>query len=147
MSEGAVIQIIDTVAVTVITTAIGLIAKVAVTYLRRGIDQMKVQADHVMDRLQRERFLEALDLLDDVATRTVEMLEQTVAGDLRKLVKEGKADRAGLLQLGEHAWLKVCEILGPEWLEILEQGMSDLDAYIKSLIESKVLNLKKGGQE
>lgn len=145
MGEDAVLQIVTAVSVTVITTAISLAAKVAVTYLKRGIDQMKAQADHVNNRLEREKFLEALDLLDDVTTRTVEMLEQTVAGDLRKLVKEGKADRDGLLQLGEQAWVKVSETLGPEWLEILEKGMGDLDSYIKGMIESKVLGLKKAG--
>lgn len=145
MGEGAVVQIVTAVSVAVITTAISMAAKVAVTYFKRGIDQMKAQADHVNDRLQREKFLEALDLLDDVTTRTVEMLEQTVAGDLRKLVKEGKADRAGLLELGPRAWMKVSETLGPEWLGILEKGLGDLDSYINGLVESKVLGLKKAG--
>lgn len=145
MVEGAAVQIVTALAVAVVTTAISVAAKAAVTYFNRGIDQMKAQAGHVSDRLQREKFLESLDLLDDVATRTVEMLEQTVAGDLRKLVKEGKADRDGLLQLGEQAWVKVSATLGPEWLEILEKGMGDLDSYIKGMIESKVLGLKKAG--
>lgn len=139
-----VVQIASAVVVTVVTTAVGVAAKVAVSYMKRGIEHMKTQAAHVNDRLQREKFMEAMDVLDDVTTRTVEMLEQKVAGDLRKLVKEGKADRDGLLQLGEKAWITVSETMGPQWMEILEENMGDLDVYIRVLIESKVLGLKKG---
>lgn len=142
--ESGVSQIFTTAAVTVVSAAVSAACALAVAYLKRGYTYMKRQADHVDDRMQRERFLQGLDLLDDVTTRTVEKLEQTVAGELRTLVKEGKANRDGLLQLGNQAWINVCHDLGDEWLKILEKGMGDLDSYIKSLIESKVLNLKKG---
>lgn len=142
--DSAVSQIITTVAVTVVSTSISGVSAIAVLYLKRGLTYAKRQAEHVEDTVQRQKFMDALDLLDDVTTRTVEKLEQTVAGELRNLVKDGKANRDGLLELGNQAWMNVCHDLGPEWLEILEQGMGDLDSYIKSLIESKVLNLKKG---
>lgn len=144
MGESMVVQIVSAVAVTVVTTAMGIAAKAAVAYFKCGIESMKSQAEHVKDRLQREKMIEALDFLDDVTTRTVESLEQKVAGDLRKLVKEGKADRAGLMQLGEQAWISVIETMGPQWMEILEDNMQNIDGYIKNLIESKVLGLKKG---
>lgn len=85
----------------------------------------------------------AVQQLDEVATKAVDKFEQTVAGDLRQQVKDGKVERAELLAIGKQAYVEVIETLGPETLSILQESFGDYTAHIKNTIESKVYQLKQ----
>ncbi|MFW5435224.1 guanylate kinase [Paenibacillus apiarius] len=122
---------------------ITLLATYATYYIRKATRKVLTETSKLTDESQRALIQAAIDRLDDVATKTVQNFEQTVAKELRQAVKEGRTSRDDLLQLSHQAYTEIVTQLKPEYLEALSSTMGDAERYIMSTIESKVLELKE----
>jgi replicative DNA helicase len=111
--------------------------------INKLIAKVKAEADKIADEKQRALVQTAIDRVNDLATKTVLMIEQTAAGTLRELVKDGKVDRAELLKLGEEAVNSIYEQLSDDTLAVLELEVNDVEKYIIDTVEAAVLRLKE----
>ena len=111
-------------------------AKQATAWLRK-----KTEA---LENDERRKLLTAaladLDLLTD---KTVTAIEQTAAGDLRQLIKDGGANCEQLMALSKEAYTRIKNSLAPEYQAALKRNFGDLTSLITDSIEAKVLELKR----
>lgn len=85
----------------------------------------------------------AIKVVDAVTTATVSTIEQTTAKDLRKAVKDGKADRQELIDLSYKAYNSILEQIKPEIIQTLKENVTDYQSYLENRIEQAVLEVKK----
>ncbi|WP_018752658.1 hypothetical protein [Paenibacillus sanguinis] len=121
---------------------VALLCAYSMYYLKRGVAKFKAEAQKIDNEEQRSLALAAINRLDDVATKTVQAIEQTTARELREAVKAGITSREQLIKLSQDAFDQIVDQLEPEYLAVLATTLGDMDNYIKNTIEAKVLELK-----
>ncbi|CAH8721647.1 guanylate kinase [Paenibacillus melissococcoides] len=120
-----------------------LLSFIAIYYIRRASAKLSAETAKIDADAQRALVQAAIERLDDVATKTVHQIEQTVASHLRESVKEGWSPREELMELAPQAYSEIVRQLKPEYLRALHDTLGDAEGYIMSTIESKVLELKE----
>ncbi|MCC5911336.1 MAG: hypothetical protein JJT76_12945 [Clostridiaceae bacterium] len=96
-----------------------------------------------LDNEDKSRMLEAaIGRLEDTTLKTVKKIEEKTAKELRKAVQSGNASREELVALSREAYGEIIEIMGPQYMEILEEGMGNIHQYISNAIEEKVESIK-----
>lgn len=124
---------------------VGLASAYAIFYIRQATAQVQAETARIQDRAQAGLIRYATERLQDVAEKTVAKIEQTIAGELRQAVKDGKVDRAQLLALGKRAYDEVRATVEPEVLRVLQQNLGDLKTYLESTVEAQVKKMKDRG--
>lgn len=87
-------------------------------------------------------FSTAESILTTVTNTVVGKIEQVSAGELRTLVKSGKADREALVALSKDAYNEIVATVQPEIMAQLTTTIKDSESYIMSLIEDAVRKVK-----
>ncbi|GAB6170768.1 hypothetical protein JCM15765_02460 [Paradesulfitobacterium aromaticivorans] len=128
--------------VEVLIAFLALVCAYLAAYLRRGAARLQAQTQGIMNETEAEIVRTAIRRIDDLAERTVTKMEQTVAGELRQAVKDGKVDREELLAIGKQAVDEVVSMTGPELMVILEKTFGDAQTFIENTIETKVREVK-----
>jgi hypothetical protein len=146
MSSEDLISAVIPFLATVATAAASFLCAGAAVLLNRGATYLKQKSDQIRDEAARKMVRDAIDRLDDVAGKVVAKIEQTTAGALRQAVKDQKVDRIELLNLGNQAYEEVMTTISPEVEKVLRESLGDLQNYIVSTIESKVLEIKGGSK-
>lgn len=119
-------------------------AALASYYLKVGADKLKAETGRIQDQAKAQMIWHALDRLEDVVEKVVLKTEQTVAGELRQALKEGKkTDRSELIALGQSACVEVLRTVEPEVVQILQANLGDLQAYVMSAVEAQVKKMKE----
>lgn len=122
--------------VTVILAVISLAGVYLTVYVNKAIKNLQ-------ERTKADILYNTLSGLDDLVKTTVTSIEQTLAEELRKAVKDGKVSREELIQLGDVALKRVLDKLGESSLEVLNGTFDDVQGLIKDKIEEAVWNLKQ----
>lgn len=120
-----------------------LLSSYALYYIRKATAKVTAEADKIKNDDQRALAQAAVERLNDIATKTVTAIEQTTASELRLAVKNGQATKDDLVRLSKQAYGEIVQTMQPDYLLALQNTLGDLDTYIKSTIEAKVLELKK----
>lgn len=121
---------------------LGLLTAYVVRFLGRASARLEAEAKTIKDQALAQLAARAIRRLDDLVGRVVVEIEQTVAGDLRQRVKEGKASRHELLDLAHDAYKKVVDTIEPELWRVLDEQLGDVESYVRATIEAKVRELK-----
>ena len=129
--------------VNVVLAVIALAGAYAVYYIRLGASKLKAQTAQIADEAGRKLLEDALDDVVNLATVSVNAMEQTTARELRDLVKSGKADREQLLALGKTVFDEVKAAISPKAQEVITKNLGDFDAYLSKCIEDAVLKVKQ----
>lgn len=122
---------------------VGLAAVFTVSLIKKTTEKVKLETNQIQKDEERRLIWDAVEGLNDVATKTVMEIEQTVAKELREAVKDGQVDRKELTALSNKAFNDIIVALKPEYLEVLEKTFGNSKKYIMSTIESKVLEIKQ----
>ncbi len=128
---------------TVITGAISVAAAYTAYYVRQATLKIKTEIAAKVDENKQSLFNAAIDRVSSLAEMTVVAIEQTSAGALRQAVKNGKADRQLLLDLGSDAVLQIKEQLSDTYKSAIIEQCNDIDNYISNVVEVKVYELKQ----
>lgn len=123
-------------------TIAGYFVNVAGRFIKAKLQTEKVKAEAEGKEGAAIAFDTASKIVDMVAHTTVLSLEQTKAKDLRNLVKDGKIDRNELTAVADEAYSMIVESVKDDVIATLEQGVSDIDTYIRNLIEKNVIEMK-----
>lgn len=134
----------STMLVNIALAVIGLVGAYAVYYIRLAAAQAKTQTKRIEDTAARELLENALDDVVNLATVSVNAMEQTTAQAVRDKVKEGKANREELLDLSRKVFQEVKAAIAPEAQRVITENLGSFDAYLTKCIEDAVLKVKRG---
>ncbi|GAC41275.1 hypothetical protein [Paenibacillus popilliae] len=126
-----------------VMAALTLLSSYTLYYIRKATAKVSAEAAKISNDDQRALAQAAITRLDDVATKTVKTIEQTTAKELRRAVKNGQAAQEELAALAKQAYDEIVRTMEPDYLDALKSTLGDLDKYIKTTIEAKVLELKQ----
>lgn len=129
--------------VNVATGLVALGAAAATYYLKKGAEKLKAETGSIEEQAKAKLIWHAIERLEDTAEKVVAKTEQTVAGQLREAVKDGKVDRSELIALGQKACEEILQTLEPGVVQILQENLGDLQAYVTSTVEAQVKSLKE----
>lgn len=83
--------------------------------------------------------LETAEKTVEIVTKgVVGKLEQVSAKDLREKVKSGLAEREELLALADKAFNEIVKTISPDLLKELNNGIRDIEGYIRNEIETQL---------
>jgi len=116
--------------------ALSLAAAYAVFYIRKAKETLETQTDSQLLR-------DVLSRAAAIAETVVWSLESTVAKELRKAVKEGRARPEELLAIGERAVRDVLAHLGDEGQKLLADAIGNVEDYVRDLVEAQLEKLKQ----
>ena len=136
--KAAMIEMLTQVAIALM----GLASSYVIFYLSKAGQKVKLQIQEIKDEKQRKLFNDALASFQSITKTTVAQIEQTVAKDLRKLVKDGTVDKSELKELSKEAYEEIKSMLKPEYQKILSDNINNFENYMLSCIEEQVLTLK-----
>ena len=128
----------------IVLAVIALAGAYAVYYIRLAGAQVKAQTKQIEDKTARELLENALDDVVNLATVSVNAMEQTTAQAVRDKVKAGKVDREELLELGRKVFQEVKNAISPEAQRVITKNLGSFDAYLTKCIEDAVLKVKRG---
>lgn len=134
----------STALVNIVLAVIGLAGAYAVYYIRLAAEKAKAQTKRIEDTAARELLENALDDVVNLATVSVNAMEQTAAQAVRDKVREGKADREELLELGRKVFREVKAAIAPEAQRVITENLGSFDDYLTKCIEDAVLKVKRG---
>lgn len=130
----------------IVSLAVGLVTLLSsyiIYYIRKATLKIVVETEKLDNEEQRILVQTAVERLEDVTTKTVWSIEQRTAKELRENVKIGKTSREELKQLSEVAYQDILDQMKPEYIQVLEETLVDMEGYIKNTIEAKLLEMKE----
>ena len=130
----------------IVSLAVGLVTLLSsyiIYYIRKATLKIIVETEKLDNEEQRILVQTAVERLEDVTTKTVWSIEQRTAKELRENVKTGKTSRKELKQLSEVAYKDILDQMKPEYIQVLEETLVDMEGYIKNTIEAKLLEMKE----
>jgi hypothetical protein len=139
----AITSTLTEVLVNIALAAITLLGAYVLYYIRVGVDKVKAQAAQLKDERARKLLEDALDDVVNLATVSVNAMEQTTARELREAVKTGKADREELIALGKKVFDEVKASVSPEAQRVITENLGSFDSYLTKCIEDAVLKVKQ----
>lgn len=143
MDMNVITSAASTALANIVLAVIALAGAYAVYYIRLAGAQVKAQTKQIEDKTARELLENALDDVVNLATVSVNAMEQTTAQAVRDKVKEGAADRDELLELGRKVFQEVKAAIAPEAQWVITQNLGSFDAYLTKCIEDAVLKVKR----
>ena len=123
-----------------------LLGLLVVYCIEKVVSLIKAKTESLVGDRERMLIWDALRELEELTTKTVTALEQTVAKELRGQIKNGNATRESLLELAEQAALDITVAMRPESKRIITEHYGDFNRFVDKCIEAKVLELKKSSQ-
>ncbi|HLO11200.1 MAG TPA: hypothetical protein VK190_02965 [Pseudoneobacillus sp.] len=121
---------------------IGLLSAYLVILIHRAADRIKAEASAVKNEDQRKLINDAIDRVNDLASKAVAQTEQTIAADLRQAVKDGTATPEELKAIGSDVKAYVCGQLTDDVKTALSAQITDIDKYVSDTVEAALLRLK-----
>lgn len=139
--------ILDTLSpllVNLLFAALALLAAMALRGINSFTEWLRCESESLANDDWRHLVNDALERIDTLAEVTVTCIEQTAAGTIREALKNGVEGitRDELLALGKEACETVIGNLSDEYKDALADACIDLESYVKSVVESKVYELK-----
>ena len=127
----------------IVLAVIALAGAYAVYYIRLAGAQVKAQTRRITDAAARERLENALDDVVNLATVSVNAMEQTTAKAIRDGVKAGLHNREELAILGKQVFCEVKAAIAPEAQRVITENLGSFDDYLTKCIEDAVLKVKR----
>lgn len=127
----------------IVLAVLALAGAYAVYYIRLAGAQVKAQTAQIRDQAARETLENALDDVINLATVSVNAMEQTTAKAIRDGVKAGVNSREELAILGTKVFCEVKAAIAPQAQKVITENLGSFDDYLKKCIEEAVLKVKR----
>jgi hypothetical protein len=122
-----------------------LIAAVGLFFTAVLVPLVKAGFEWLKDKTANEALLTALSEAQTVADTVIGNLQQTVVEGMKAANEDGKLTGNEAQMISQSAIEGFMADISKESLEVLSRRSSDIEAYVKRLIESRLLALKSGG--
>lgn len=120
----------------------GLLITYIILYINKAKAKLVMEASKIEDEKQRNLVNSAINRVNDLTINSVSMANQTIVAALKESISNGKIDKGELSLLGEKVANDIFTQLTPKMKETLETEIFDIKAYILSVVETQVSNLK-----
>lgn len=127
----------------IVLAVIALAGAYAVYYIRLAGANVKAQTKKIKDETARQLLENALDDVVNLATVSVNAMEQTTAKAIRDGIKAGANAREQLTILGTKVFCEVKAAISPEAQRIITENLGSFDDYLEKCIEDAVLKVKR----
>ena len=127
----------------IVLAVIALAGAYAVYYIRLAGANVKAQTKKIKDETARQLLENALDDVVNLATVSVNAMEQTTAKAIRDGIKAGANTREQLTILGTKVFCEVKAAISPEAQRIITENLGSFDDYLTKCIEDAVLKVKR----
>lgn len=127
----------------IVLAVIALAGAYAVYYIRLAGVQVKAQTKQIEDETARSLLENALDDVVNLATVSVNAMEQTTAKAIRDGIKAGLNSKEELVILGKKVFCEVKAAIAPEAQRIISENVGSFDDYLTKCIEDAVLKVKR----
>lgn len=124
-------------------SAITLAGTYGVYYIRVAAFKLREQTAQMKDARSRKLFEDAITDVANLATLSVNAMEQTTAKALRDAVRQGVKNKDELLALGRQVFDEVKTAIAPETQSVITANLGSFDAYLTKCIEDAVLKVKQ----
>lgn len=143
MDMEIIISAASTMLANIVLAVIALAGAYAVYYIRLAGAQVKAQTKRIEDATAREQLENALDDVVNLATISVNAMEQTTAKAIRDGVKAGVNSKEELVILGKKVFCEVKAAIAPEAQRVITENLGSFDDYLTKCIEDAVLKVKR----
>ena len=144
MDMNVITSAASTALANIVLAVIALAGAYAVYYIRLAGAQVKAQTKQIEDKTARELLENALDDVVNLATVSVNAMEQTTAKAIRDGVKAGLNSKEELVILGKKVFCEVKAAIAPEAQRVITENLGSFDDYLTKCIEDAVLKVKRG---
>lgn len=127
----------------VVLAVIALAGAYAVYYIRLAGANIKAQTKKIKDESARKLLEDALDDVVNLATVSVNAMEQTTAKAIRDGIKTGLSTREQLTILSTQVFCEVKSAISPGAQRIITANLGSFDDYLRKCIEDAVLKVKR----
>lgn len=121
--------------ITVAVGAVTLLSMQIIAFVRLKIKGVK--NDSVFTLLD-----SAVSTAEYIVNLVVARLQQEVVGNLKAAAADGKLTKSEIEQITKSAFIDIKTMLSEDTIDVLESNFGNIELYIKSIIEKKVLDLK-----
>lgn len=142
MDMQIIMNAVRTLLTNVVIAIIGLMGAYVLYYINLVAAKVKEQTGQIEDDRARKVLENAMDDVVNLATVSVNAMEQTSARELRRAIKEGTADREELCALGKLVFDEVKLAIAPAAQEVITKNLGSFDDYLSAVIEDAVLKVK-----
>ena len=127
----------------IVLAVIALAGAYAVYYIRLAGANVKAQTKKIKDETARQLLENALDDVVNLATVSVNAMEQTTAKAIRDGIKAGANTREQLTILSTKVFCEVKSAISPEAQRVITENLGSFDDYLTKCIEDAVLKVKR----
>lgn len=121
--------------ITVAVGAVTLLSMQIIAFVRLKIKGVK--NDSVFTLLD-----SAVSTAEYIVNLVVARLQQEVVSNLKAAAADGKLTKSEIEQITKSAFIDIKTMLSEDTINVLESNFGNIELYIKSIIEKKVLDLK-----
>lgn len=143
MNMEIIISAAGNVLANIVLAVLALAGTYAVYYIRLAGAQVKAQTKQIEDQTARELLENALDDVVNLATVSVNAMEQTTAKAIRDGIKAGLNSKEELVILGKKVFCEVKAAIAPEAQRVITENLGSFDDYLTKCIEDAVLKVKR----
>lgn len=135
--------------VTLLAGALAVASGFIIALVKKGFNWLDAKIDRIGDDKAQAALSTATDNLERITLRTVTSLQQTVVKEIKESIaaNDGQYTRQDLLNLTDQALASIKAQLTDATKEALSTAYSDLDSYIRDLIQTTVYELKAKAAE
>ena len=122
--------------------AISVIAGYVTLYTKKLIEKVKAETDKVKDENQKALINSAIDRANDLVTKNVVKMEQTLVKEIKEKTEDGDIKKEELQKIAESVKENVLNQLSKESQDLINLEIKDLSGYIEAQIEVALGTLK-----
>ncbi|MDU4480337.1 hypothetical protein, partial [Clostridium sp.] len=122
--------------------AISVIAGYVTLYTKKLIEKVKAETDKVKDENQKALINSAIDRANDLVTKNVVKMEQTLVKEIKEKTEDGDIKKEELQKIATSVKENVLNQLSKESQDLINLEIKDLSGYIEAQIEVALGTLK-----
>ncbi|MBS4783847.1 hypothetical protein, partial [Clostridium sp.] len=111
-------------------------------YTKKLTEKVKAETDKVKDENQKLLINSAIDRANDLVTKNVVKMEQTLVKEIKEKTEDGDIKKEELQKIAESVKENVLNQLSKESQDLINLEIKDLSGYIEAQIEVALGTLK-----
>ena len=127
----------------VIESVLAIASFYATMFVASVAQKAKVELEKVKDEKAKELLNENLDRVDVLLRTNIIAMENTLKKEISEGIKDGKIEKDELNKLAVNVKENVLNQLGKGSLDILNEGLNDVNGYIEARLEQVLVDIKK----
>ena len=126
----------------VIESVLAIASFYATMFVASVAQKAKVELEKVKDEKAKELLNENLDRVDVLLRTNIIAMENTLKKEISEGIKDGKIEKDELNKLAVNVKENVLNQLGKGSLDILNEGLNDVNGYIEARLEQILVEVK-----